>query len=78
MHTAQAKFMCRSVERFTPDGTEGTRTFRFTATYDDSIPEDRRFARYTPSGELKITVDNPSIDFQPGKAYYLDFTAVEE
>lgn len=78
MQAIRAKFLCNSVQHFTPVGTEGTRVFRFSAAYDDSIPEDQRFSRYTPSGELKITIDNPSVDFTPGKQYYLDFTAAEE
>lgn len=53
------------------------RTFRFNAVYDTTIPEDQRYAKYTPSGELKIQVDNPAVIFEPGRAYYLDFTPVD-
>lgn len=54
------------------------RTYRFQAVYDQTLPEDRRYAKYTPSGELRILVDNPNVTFVPGKSYYLDFTLVEE
>ncbi|MGI8333495.1 hypothetical protein ACRYCC_26380 [Actinomadura scrupuli] len=53
------------------------RTYRFQAEYDQSVPEDQRYARYTPSGELRIQVDNPAVVFVPGQQYYLDFTPVE-
>lgn len=74
----RAKFRCGSVERFGPAEDAGSRTYRFSASYDDSIPEDRRYARYTPSGSLSITVDNPNVVFEPGRQYYLDFTPAEE
>lgn len=77
MQTVRAKFRCTSVERFTADG-DGQVVYRFAAQYDDSIPEDQRFSRYTPSGSLSITVDNPSVVFVPGKSYYLDFTPAEK
>lgn len=38
--------------------------------------EDNTFARYTPSGEIKLTVNNPSLlgKFKPGQKFYVDFT----
>lgn len=78
MTTVRAKFRCTSVENFAPAGTEGLRVIRFAAQYDDSIPEDQRYAKYTPSGELRLTVDNPNVTFEPGKHYYLDFTPVDD
>lgn len=73
--TVRAKFRCSSVETFAP---AGTRTFRFAAEYDTTVPEDQRYAKYTPSGELRIAVDNPAVEFEPGRSYYLDFTPVEQ
>lgn len=48
--------------------------------YDDSIPEDQRFARATPSGEMRLVIDNPAaVDYlKPGEAFYVDFTAVAD
>lgn len=77
MQTVRAKFRCTSVERFTTAG-DGQAVYRFAAQYDESIPEDQRFTRYTPSGELRMTVDNPNVRFEPGRQYYLDFTPAEE
>lgn len=72
--TTRAKFRCQSVETFGASPEEGQRTYRFWAVYDDSVPEDQRYARYTPSGELRITVTNPAVSFVPGQSYYLDIT----
>lgn len=48
--------------------------------YDSSIEEDRRFAKATPAGMIKMTVDNPSaLEYlAPGKAFYVDFTEVPQ
>jgi len=94
MSTVRAKFRCNSVEQFSDQPTETTkwdgnknvpsgefswsRVFRFSPQYDPTVPEDQRYAKYTPSGELRITVDNPAVAFIPGRDYYLDFTPVEE
>jgi hypothetical protein len=48
----------------------------------DGIPENERYHRYTPSGSLKISVDNPPVlemfRSSLGKAYYLDFSPAEK
>lgn len=56
----------------------GSKTFVFQAQYDTSIPEQARFAKATPSGQLRMQVDNPGAieQFELGQAYYLDFTPV--
>ena len=43
------------------------------AVFDDGIPEHRRFAKATPSGELRMQIDNPAAleYFKPGEKYYL-------
>ena len=55
--------------------------FVFRPEYDDRIPEDKRFHKATPSGEMSIMVDNPPVvEFwksQIGKQFYLDFTPVD-
>jgi hypothetical protein len=75
--TTRAKFRCGSVETYTHDPSKGVRTYRFNAVTDASTPENERYARYTPIGELRIQVDNPAVEFIPGKDYYLDFTLAE-
>lgn len=50
----------------------------FHVQYDDTIPEDARFAKYTPSGHVEMFVDNPAAmaAFEIGRFYYLDFSPV--
>jgi hypothetical protein len=42
--------------------------------------EDNTFARYTPSGELTLTITNPDLlgKLKPGQVFYLEFTAAAE
>lgn len=48
--------------------------------YDESIPEDERFQKATPSGRIEMQIDNPVAVAQlvPGKQFYVDFTPVEQ
>ena len=41
--------------------------------------EDNTFARYTPSGSLSLTINNPELlgKIKPGQKFYVDFTAAE-
>lgn len=52
------------------------KTLKFTAQYDTSIPEDRRFQQATPSGSCEMAIDNPAAlaAFELGCDYYVDFT----
>lgn len=72
----RAKFQLSSVKHYT--GT--SKTYEFFAVYDTSTEENARFTKYTPSGTLTITVDNPAVEtqFELGKYYYLDFTEVTQ
>lgn len=40
--------------------------------------EDNTFARFTPSGAVSLTVNNPVLSgqFKPGQEFYVDFTPV--
>lgn len=46
----------------------------FETMYDDSIPEDKRYCKATPSGKFEMVVDNPVAlqFFEIGKYYYFD------
>jgi len=70
----RAKFRCQSVQSF---GTALPANIAFSAVADASTPENERFTRYTPSGQLTLTVDNPAVVFTPGADYYLDITPAE-
>jgi hypothetical protein len=76
----RAKFHCtREIQtRWNAQMTDPQRSYEFQAVYDAHQPEDQRFARATPSGSLTITVDNPNVTFEPGRAYYLEITPADE
>jgi len=75
--TVRAKFRCNSVTQFT-SGAGGSRRYNFSAVYDTSTPENARFTKATPWGDLSMNVDNPDVDFEIGKSYYLDFAEATE
>lgn len=82
--TVRAKLRCHSVKTYAPppaspggETPTAARTYEFQAIYDPTVPEDQRFSLATPSAQLTMYVDNPAVDFQPGSAYYLDFTPAE-
>lgn len=88
--TVRALFRCQSVKMYTEkpysvqrnfgpgepvqDVLTWPRTFEFQAQYDESVPEEQRYARATPSGTITMTVDNPAVSFRPGTLYVLEFT----
>lgn len=41
--------------------------------------EDNTFARFTPSGSLSLTINNPDLlgKIKPGQKFYVDFTPAE-
>lgn len=51
-----------------------------TPQYDPDIPDDQKFAKSTPSGEITMMVDNPLAleEFKPARAFYVEFKAVDE
>jgi len=45
----------------------------------DGIEEHEKFHRYTPSGELRLFIDNPAIaPLKPGAFFYVELTQAEE
>lgn len=77
----RAKIMLTEHRRSTWNGKHYSHQFIFHAQYDDSIPEDQRFATATPSARMTLTVDNPAVIEQwagmVGRQFYLDFTPTE-
>lgn len=77
----RAKFMLQEHRIYGYGGDHRSHTFVFRPQYDPNIPEDRRFAQASPSGELSITVDNPSVvavwEGKQGKQFYLDWTPAD-
>lgn len=50
--------------------------YRFNAVCSDEVPENRRFAKFTPSGTFEMLVDNPPAQERLvlGQSYYFDLT----
>ncbi len=70
VQTVKAKFICQLV---TDNGTQ--KVAQLNAVYGGS-EENRSFSKFTPSGQLTITVDNETAAagfFQPKEEYYLTF-----
>jgi len=59
------------------DTTWGGKRLKFSTVYDQSIAEDQKFQKATPSGSIEMHVDNPAAisQFTLGGYYYVDFTA---
>lgn len=59
----------------------GDREVKLTAVTADGIPENERFHKYTPSGSITLSVDNPiafaALKEQLGKSLYVDFTPAD-
>lgn len=71
--TVRAKFKCTEiVER------HYGKIYKFFPVMDDGTPENQRYNKYTPNGSLEIEVNNPNVQFEIEKFYYLDFNEVPE
>jgi hypothetical protein len=46
----------------------------------DGADEDNTYAKFSPQGELTLSIANPSLigQIDPGVKFYIDFTIVEE
>jgi hypothetical protein len=85
--TMRAKVRVSNVEAF-KSGTDGVTTsenltFNPVAKSDGPYPadgsdEDNTFAKWSPGGEFKLSVTNPSLfgKFTVGQKFYVDFAEV--
>lgn len=64
----RAKFVCRKFE-----ANEETAEAILDPVVDGS-KENEDFFKYTPGGEIRLSVVNPNVKFEEGKEYYVDFT----
>lgn len=76
--TSVKKHFCRDYQ--TDAVVTGSTEVILTPQYDQSIEEDRRFAKATPSGTISLFIDNPpaALYLEPGQNFYVDFTKVED
>ena len=80
MTKARCKFRVGSVVRSVGASADSDyETIKLHAHYDPDDPEDTRFSRATPSGNLEFTLSNPNLlgKFRPGETYYLDLSPVD-
>lgn len=79
MGAVKAKFVCNRIELNAYRGQDGTKYPQppvvHLAPVTGAEGEDKAFWDATPSGEMKMTITNPSAAefFQAGDAYYLTF-----
>lgn len=68
----RAKVTCESIE----GNAVKFRTVYETDEAKNADPENVRFTKATPWGEIRLGIDNPAAlgQFQPGSDYYVDFT----
>lgn len=73
--TIRAKMQLTHVTE-TVRGNQGDKILKFAAVYDQTIPEERRFQKATPTAEFTMTVNNPLAleQFKLGEKYYVDFS----
>lgn len=79
MTNMRAKFKIIKIDRY-----ETCETLHFCAVSKDSAyppdgsDEDNTYAKFSPCGELKLTVANPALlgKFAEGDKFYLDFTKI--
>lgn len=81
MSAMRAKFRITKIEK----PYEGCEKLTMMAVTDKPFDEhgaseDNSFARWTPEGELTISIQNPALlqQFKEGDPYYLDFTKAEK
>ncbi|KNC91285.1 hypothetical protein [Trabulsiella odontotermitis] len=73
--TVRAKFCCHFIKKY--DGNK-SQTVHMSAVIDDT-PENKKWSKYTPSGELQMHISNPDAldQFEQGKEYYIDIQPAE-
>lgn len=72
MKKTRCKFKCDTV---TEHGS-GELSASFSAVTSGS-DENKDFWKYTPSGSLTLQCLNPSVEFEPGKEYYIDIVLAQ-
>lgn len=73
----RAKMRVTEVNRFEQQDRVKMVAVARSGTYpDDGSDEDNTYAKFSPQGELTITIANPALlgVIEPGTKFYLDFT----
>jgi hypothetical protein len=80
MTTMRAKMVVNEVNRMTHGEQLKMSPVCKPNGYDtDGLDEDNTYAKFSPAGQLTLTVANPALfgKFNPGEKYYLDFTPAD-
>jgi hypothetical protein len=75
--TMRAKMQVHRVERFQGGDKVKMAAVAGNGSYpEDGSDEDNTYAKFSPSGELELTIANPALlgKIEPGQKFYLDFT----
>ena len=84
MKPMRAKMYITHVEKFGEPPTSERVHFAAVAKNDgygaDGVDEDNTYARWSPSGDLHLTIQNPDLlgVYEAGQKFYLDFTPAEK
>lgn len=81
-NTPPALTMCAKLKLTSVTLSETSDQLKFSAACkagpypEDGMDEDNTFAKFTPTAELTMTVNNPALlgKFRPGQKFYVDFT----
>lgn len=75
----RAKMQVQKVERFAGCDSITCNAVAAKSYPVDGSDEDNTYAKFSPMGELKLTIANPALlgKIQPGTKFYLDFTEAE-
>jgi hypothetical protein len=76
----RAKMRVNKVERFEgQDRIICSAVAKSGAYPEDGADEDNTFAKFSPAGDLSLTIANPALvgKIEPGKKFYLDFTLID-
>lgn len=77
----RAKMKISSVEKFvSSERLRFSAVSKSTSYPSDGTDEDNTFAKWTPSADLTMTINNPTLlnKFEPGQLFYVDFTSVTQ
>lgn len=73
--SVRAKFRCVCIEDYGLSKKVKLTVVNSGADPMGDTAENRNFTRYTPNGEIWMTIDNPhaSVQFEPNEEYYVTF-----
>lgn len=74
--SVRAKFIVYSLKQL-EGASEPTIAVRLQAALDGD--ENKSWAKYTPHGDINITISNPAAaeQFEVGRSYFVDFTPAD-